>query len=252
VIEFQNVRKTFKVKGKRILVLDSFSLKIDKGTFTVVLGPSGCGKTTILRLIAGFEEPDSGKILVNKKPVEGPGRDRGLVFQSYTSFPWLTVRENITFGLEKEELEKNKDWIEHLLEISGLKGYEEFYPYQLSGGQKQRVAVVRTFAVKPEVLLMDEPFGALDIYTKENMQELTLKIWNDFKTTIVYVTHDVEDALFLGDRIIVVSDKPMNILMDEKITLPKPRSRFNSQYLIHQKIIRFYQIPNILQKRLNI
>lgn len=245
MIEFQDVTKIFEFKGKRTVVMESFSLTIEKGNFTIILGPSGCGKTTILRLIAGFERPEKGKILVNGKEIRGPGRDRGMVFQSYTSFPWLTVKENVTFGLSEEEKEKESGWIEHLLEISGLKPYENAYPYQLSGGLKQRVAVVRTFAVKPEVLLMDEPFGALDIYTKENMQELTLRIWNDFKATIVFVTHDVEEALFLGDRIVVVSDKPMRILKDEKIPLSRPRDRFSKEFLEYKKEILgyFYSLP---------
>jgi len=250
MIEFQNVKKVFRLKRKEIEVMDSFSLRIERGTFTVILGPSGCGKTTILRMVAGFEQPEEGVVLVNQNPVAGPGRDRGMVFQSYTSFPWLTVRKNVTFGLNREEIDREKEWIEHLLEISGLKSYESVYPYQLSGGLKQRVAVVRTFVVKPEVLLMDEPFGALDIYTKENMQELTLRMWNDFKTTIVYVTHDVEEALFLGDRIVVVSDKPMKVLRDEKITLPRPRDRFSKEFLDYKKKILNIFIENSRAKTL--
>jgi ABC-type nitrate/sulfonate/bicarbonate transport system ATPase subunit len=238
MIELQNVTKKFFFNGKPLMVMEHFSLKINEGDFTVVLGPSGCGKTTILRLIGGFEFPDAGNVLVDGKTVEGPGKDRGMVFQSYTSFPWLTVEENVVFGLEEKK--KERDWIEHLLKISGLRDYRNAYPFQLSGGQKQRVAVVRTFAVRPRILLMDEPFGALDIYTKEEMQKLILRIWNDYKTTIVFVTHDVEEALFLADRIVVVSQKPMKISLDIKVKLNRPRDRFSPDFLaLKKKLIGF-------------
>ncbi|MBZ5623542.1 MAG: ABC transporter ATP-binding protein, partial [Acidobacteriia bacterium] len=174
----------------------------DTGEFRVLLGPSGCGKSTILRLIAGLDHPDTGEVLVKGKLVTGPGRDRGMVFQKYTSFLWLTIEQNVGYGLKINgvpQAERDQT-VAKLIEQVGLSGFEKSYPDTLSGGMQQRVAIARTLALRPGVILMDEPFGALDAQTRSDMQELLLKIWDESASTILFVTHDVDEAIYLADR----------------------------------------------------
>ncbi len=197
----------------------------DIGEFRVLLGPSGCGKSTILRLIAGLDRPDTGQVLVNGKPVTHPGRDRGMVFQKYTSFPWLTVADNVGYGLQINGVPpaERQQTVDRLIDEVGLRGFEKSYPDTLSGGMQQRVAIARTLAVRPEVILMDEPFGALDAQTRADMQELLLRIWGEAASTILFVTHDVDEALYLADRIYVLCARPGTIIEDVPVPFGRPR-----------------------------
>lgn len=197
----------------------------DVGEFRVLLGPSGCGKSTLLRLIAGLDRADAGEVLVNEEPVQGPGKDRGMVFQKYTSFPWLSVADNITYGLKINGVpaEKSKEIVAQLVQAVGLDGFENAYPETLSGGMQQRVAIARTLALRPSVILMDEPFGALDAQTRGEMQQLLLKVWDETASTILFVTHDVEEAIYLADRIFIMSAHPGTIVEDVQVPFDRPR-----------------------------
>src|SRR5207253_2283543 len=189
------------------------------------LGPSGCGKSTLLRLIAGLDQPDSGEVLVNDQPVYKPGKDRGMVFQKYTSFPWLTVADNIAYGLKINGVaaEKRRDTVAQLVQAVGLAGFEQSYPETLSGGMQQRVAIARTLALRPSVILMDEPFGALDAQTRSEMQQLLLRVWDETASTILFVTHDVEEAIYLADRVFIMSAHPGTIVEDVQVPFDRPR-----------------------------
>jgi len=197
----------------------------DIGEFRVLLGPSGCGKSTLLRLIAGLDQADTGEILVNEQPVHGPGKDRGMVFQKYTSFPWLTVAGNIAYGLKINGVAETqrKETVAQLVQEIGLSGFENAYPETLSGGMQQRVAIARTLALRPSVILMDEPFGALDAQTRSEMQQLLLKVWDETASTILFVTHDVDEAVYLADRIFVMSAHPGTIIEDVQVPFERPR-----------------------------
>jgi NitT/TauT family transport system ATP-binding protein len=197
----------------------------DVGEFRVLLGPSGCGKSTILRLIAGLDEPDTGEILVNGQPVSKPGRDRGMVFQKYTSFPWLTVAENVAYGLKINRVPpaERDPVVAKLIQDVGLAGFEKSYPDTLSGGMQQRVAIARTLALRPGVILMDEPFGALDAQTRADMQELLLRVWSETAATILFVTHDVDEAIYLADHIFVLCARPGTIIEDVPVPFGRPR-----------------------------
>ncbi len=234
-ISLENVGRTFvSAQGEKVEALHDINFQVedefsvegrDVGEFRVLLGPSGCGKSTILRLIAGLDHPDKGKVLVNGQLVTGPGRDRGMVFQKYTSFPWLTVTENIAYGMRINNVPaaEQKKTVVHLMEAVGLKGFEKAYPDTLSGGMQQRVAIARTLAVRPQVILMDEPFGALDAQTRSDMQALLLKIWDETACTVLFVTHDVEEAIYLADRIFILSAHPGTIVENLPVPLGRPR-----------------------------
>jgi NitT/TauT family transport system ATP-binding protein len=234
-ISLRNVSRSFlSPQGEVIQALRDINLEVedafatdgrDVGEFRVLLGPSGCGKSTILRIIAGLDRPDTGEVLVNGKPVTGPGRERGMVFQKYTSFPWLTVEENIEYGMKINgvpEAERRKT-VEHLLEAVGLTGFAKVYPHTLSGGMQQRVAIARTLALRPQVILMDEPFGALDAQTRTDMQELLMRIWDETASTVLFVTHDVDEAIYLADRIYIMSAGPGTIIEDLPVLFGRPR-----------------------------
>jgi ABC-type nitrate/sulfonate/bicarbonate transport system ATPase subunit len=197
----------------------------DIGEFRVLLGPSGCGKSTILRLIAGLDRPDSGEVLFNGKPVQGPGRERGMVFQKYTSFPWLNVSDNIAYGLKINgvPVAERRRIVGELIQATGLAGFEKAYPDTLSGGMQQRVAIARTLALRPGAVLMDEPFGALDAQTRADMQQLLLRIWDETSSTVLFVTHDVEEAVYLADRIFIMSGRPGTIIEDVPVPFARPR-----------------------------
>jgi len=234
-ISLRNVARSFRSPtGQTIQAIHDINFEVedafapdgrDIGEFRVLLGPSGCGKSTILRLIAGLDQPDTGEILVGGKPVTEPGRDRGMVFQKYTSFPWLTVEDNVGYGLKingvaKAERDKT---VAKLIHDVGLSGFEKSYPDTLSGGMQQRVAIARTLALRPSVILMDEPFGALDAQTRADMQELLLKIWDESASTILFVTHDVDEAIYLADRIYVLCARPGTIIEDVPVPFGRPR-----------------------------
>ncbi|MDQ9130208.1 ABC transporter ATP-binding protein [Serratia fonticola] len=224
-IEINQVSLSFPAKLGTQRVLEDISLTLENGEFVVLLGPSGCGKSTILNLIAGFERPQCGSILCQGSPVAAPGPDRGMVFQQANLFPWLTVRDNVSFGprMQGATQEHVQPETQKFLKLVGLQGFEDHYPWQLSGGMKQRAAMARAWLPNPDVLLMDEPFGALDAQTRLMMQELLLSAWQQTGTTILFVTHDVEEALFLADRILIMSAHP-GCIVDE-IRLPFGRQR---------------------------
>lgn len=219
------VGKVFNSKGGEMVALDQTSFKVKDGEFITILGPSGCGKSTILRIVAGLEEPSSGHVYLDGHKVKGPGPDRGMVFQSYTLYPWLNVEDNIAFGLKlKGSSQKQcKEVAQHYLELIGLNGFEKHYPIQLSGGMKQRVAIARALANDPEILLMDEPFGALDAQTRSIMQEILLKAWEESKKTILFITHDVEESIFLADSVYVMTARPGRLKENIPVNLPRPR-----------------------------
>ncbi|TWG91270.1 NitT/TauT family transport system ATP-binding protein/sulfonate transport system ATP-binding protein [Mesorhizobium sp. J18] len=205
--------------------LTPINVSVAENDFVTILGPSGCGKSTLLRIVAGLEEPTTGSVTVRGRTVTGPGADRGMVFQSYTLFPWLTVAQNIAFGLREKKMSKGErdaivaDYVSKV----GLTGFEEHWPKQLSGGMQQRVAIARALANDPAILLLDEPFGALDNQTRGLMQELLLTIWEAERKTVLFVTHDIEEAIFLGSRCLVMTARPGRIKADVQIPLAHPR-----------------------------
>ena len=222
----ENVSKIFGEKDRQVTALSSTDFTVKNNEFITILGPSGCGKSTILKVIAGLEEPSSGRVLLDGHEIHGPGADRGMVFQAYTLFPWLTVQDNIEFGPHvagKSKKERSETALYYLEKI-GLKGFEKAYPANLSGGMKQRVAIARALANDPEVLLMDEPFGALDAQTRTVMQELLLKVWEGAHKTILFVTHDVDEAIFMGDTIYVMTARPGRIKARIEVPLARPRT----------------------------
>jgi len=211
VLRLEGVSKVFDLGGGRsIEAVRDVSFSVRRNAISVLLGPSGCGKSTVLRMIAGLEEPSSGRVLLDEHEVHGPGRDRGMVFQAYTSFDWLSVRRNVEFGMRLNGVPKaeRRARAEHFVNLVGLGKFIEAYPTQLSGGMRQRVAIARTLANDPALLLMDEPFGALDAETRWHMQELLVDIATQEETTIVMVTHDIEEAIFLADQIVFLSAHP--------------------------------------------
>jgi ABC-type nitrate/sulfonate/bicarbonate transport system ATPase subunit len=201
------------------------SLDVEDNDFITVLGPSGCGKSTLLRLVAGLEQPSMGEILLDEAPIDGPGADRGVVFQSYTLFPWLNVRQNICFGLREKGLPQaeQRETSERFIAQVGLRGFEDHFPKQLSGGMQQRVAIARALANDPKILLLDEPFGALDNQTRVLMQELLLGIWESARKTVLFVTHDIDEAIFMANRVVVFSARPGRIKAEVTTDLPHPR-----------------------------
>ncbi len=225
ILDIRGVDKRFAFGAETITALSEATLRIEKGEFVCLIGPSGCGKSTLLRMIAGFETPSAGALLMWGKPVAGPGPDRGMVFQDYGLFPWLTVSQNIAFGPVARGRPKAEAaaTARRFVEMVGLTRFADAYPHQLSGGMKQRVAIARVLANDAEVVLMDEPFGALDAMTRERLQEELLEIWARSRLSIVFVTHAIEEAILLADRVVVMSPGPGRIIADERIALPRPR-----------------------------
>ena len=207
------------------LALRATDLDVAENDFITILGPSGCGKSTLLRIVAGLDTPTAGEVLLDGRRVAGPGADRGMVFQSYTLFPWLTVLDNVCFGLRERgwPRERQLEVAHGFIAKVGLKGFERHFPKQLSGGMQQRTALARALANDPRMLLMDEPFGALDHQTRELMQELLLGIWEEQKKTVLFVTHDIDEAVFMASRVVVMSARPGRIKLDRAVELPHPR-----------------------------
>src|SRR5437879_7250876 len=213
-------------RGNQVTALERISRDVADQEFAVIVGPSGCGKTSLLRLVAGLIEPTDGSITLDGTLVTGPGRDRGMVFQSYTLFPWLTVRDNVEFGLKVGGVpaaERARIAAHYISEV-GLEGFETAYPKQLSGGMMQRVALARALANDPDILLMDEPFGALDSQTRSLMQELLLKIWEHSHKTVLFITHDIDEAILLGDRVHVMTARPRRLDAEDAVDISRPRS----------------------------
>jgi nitrate ABC transporter ATP-binding subunit len=221
----RGVTKRFAVGSDEIEALARVDLTIDTGQFVCLIGASGCGKSTLLRIVAGFEEPTVGHVFVQGKPITGPNSDRGMVFQDYALFPWMTVRQNVGFGPRQRELPRQeiKEIADEFVKLVGLERFADRYPHQLSGGMKQRVAIARVLANNASILLMDEPFGAIDALTREQLQHELLQIWKRTRVTIIFVTHSVEEAVLLADRVLVMSAGPGRIENDIPIDLPRPR-----------------------------
>jgi NitT/TauT family transport system ATP-binding protein len=232
ILKVEHLGKTFRSAAGTTLALDDINFSTHRREFLCVVGPSGCGKSTLIRILAGLEEKSSGQVLLQGKPVSGPGRDRGMVFQGYTLFPWLTVKKNVMFGLEVNGAAGHQAEREALqwLQLVGLEKFADAYPHQLSGGMKQRVAIVRALANQPRILTMDEPFGALDAQTRARMQAHLLEIWKKIDITIIFITHDLDEAIFLGDRILVLSPHPGRV--QELIEVPVRRPRTAMQCIL--------------------
>ena len=228
--QFDHVSLTFDTPKGKLRVVDDVTYDINDGEFIAVIGPSGCGKTTMMNMLAGFHKPTKGKVLFDGTPVNGPGPERGVIFQEYGVFPWLTVKENITFGLQLKAnhvpASKRKQICEHYLSLMGLTDFANSYPKHLSGGMRQRLAIARAYAVKPQFLLMDEPFGALDAQTRANMQNLLLNVLSAEGKTVMLITHSVEEAIYLASRIVVVTARPARIkeIIDVPFAYPRDES----------------------------
>ncbi len=226
ILSVRGVSRTFETEGQGPTVaLQATDLEAAENDFVTILGPSGCGKSTLLRIVAGLDHPSSGEVLLDGQRITGPGPDRGMVFQSYTLFPWLTVLDNVCFGLRERGLPRSEqlEVASGFLSKVGLTGFASHYPKQLSGGMQQRTALARALANNPRMLLMDEPFGALDHQTRELMQELLLGIWEAEKKTVLFVTHDIDEAIFMASRVVVMSARPGRIKTDREVPLPHPR-----------------------------
>jgi NitT/TauT family transport system ATP-binding protein len=224
-IVIENVQKVFPTADKEVVALKDINLEIAKGEFVCLLGPSGCGKSTLLNAVAGFSLPTGGTITVDGKVVTKPGPDRGMVFQEYALFPWMTVAKNIAFAMEVQGRGKGEisSRVDQLLEVLKLKDFRDRFPKDLSGGMRQRVAIARVLAMDSPIMLMDEPFGALDALTRRNLQDELLRIWKEFGKTVLFVTHSIEESIYLADRIIVMTYRPGTIKRDQNVDLPRPR-----------------------------
>ena len=239
-IEIKNINKSFEGKKKNLSVLENINLTINDGEFICLLGPSGCGKTTLLRLIAGLEHPTSGEIIANGEVVKKPSGDRAVIFQQYSLFPWLTVLQNVTFGLEmtkKGTKEENLAAAERYLESVGLIDFKDSYPHELSGGMKQRVAIIRSLLNHSPILLMDEPFSAVDMQTRHKLQEQLIGVWKRFENTIVFVTHDVDEAVYLADKIVILDKNPGRIATIVEVDIERPRKRDSEEFIKLQESI---------------
>ncbi|MBQ6351204.1 MAG: ABC transporter ATP-binding protein [Methanobrevibacter sp.] len=240
-IEVKNINKSFEgKKSDRLSVLEDINLHIDDGELVCLLGPSGCGKTTLLRLIAGLDQPTSGEIVANGEVVKKPSGDRAVIFQQYSLFPWLTVLQNVTFGLEvtkKGSKDENVAAAERYLKSVGLIDFKDSYPHELSGGMKQRVAIIRSLLNHSPILLMDEPFSALDMQNRHKLQEQLIGVWKRFENTIVFVTHDVDEAVYLADKIVILDKNPGKIAKIVEVDMERPRKRESEEFIQLQESI---------------
>jgi NitT/TauT family transport system ATP-binding protein len=225
-ISIRDAQVVFDADGGAVEAVRRVSMNIEPGQFVSIIGPSGCGKSTLLNMVAGFVRPTSGEVLLDGSTIKGPGSDRGVVFQQYSLFPWLSVRKNVEFGLKMRGItpSQREPAARTLLGLAGLLAFENHYPDQLSGGMKQRVGIVRALATNPQVLLMDEPFGALDSQTRVVMQEILTNMWQQFRISVLFVTHDIEEAIFLSDRIYVMTARPGRIKAEITVPLARPRT----------------------------
>jgi NitT/TauT family transport system ATP-binding protein len=225
-VEIRDVSVRFGSNGQMTEAASRVSLDVKPGEFVSIIGPSGCGKSTLLNIVAGFIRPSDGEALLDGKAIGGPGADRGVVFQQYSLFPWMTVRKNVEFGLKMQGLGRNQreSAARSLLGMTGLLSFENHYPDQLSGGMKQRVGIVRALATSPQVMLMDEPFGALDSQTRAVMQEILTNMWQRLRISVLFITHDIDEAVFLSDRIYVMTARPGRVKSEIVVPLPRPRT----------------------------
>ena len=260
-VELRNVGKTFidRKRGRETVALSNVSMTIDKSEFACILGPSGCGKSTILNLVAGFDQPNSGAVLIDGHAIAAPDRSRGMVFQQPLLFPWLNIIDNITFGprMAGAPAEQYAAQAARYVQLMGLTGFEKHYPYELSGGMQQRVALARAWISEPELFLMDEPFGALDAQTRLMMQELLLRVWERSRTTVLFVTHDIDEALFLADRIFIMTARPGRIKENLAVDFKRPRNYetiiFEQQYItLKQRILQVIRGETLLAMKLEV
>ena len=212
-------------EGQRVVALEDVSLDIGRGEFVTVIGPSGCGKTTLLNIVAGFEGPSSGEVLVEGQPIQGPGADRGVVFQEYALFPWLTLRQNVEYGPRERGVPPGqaREIVDRTLRLVGLEGADNRYPHELSGGMRQRVALARVLVNDPKILLMDEPFAAVDAQTRATLQREVARLWAETGKTVLFITHSVEEAVLLGDRVVTMTPRPGRVKADVAVPLERPR-----------------------------
>jgi len=231
-ITVRGVNKVFKSTDREVVALKDINLEIPQGQFVCLLGPSGCGKSTLLNAIAGFSLPSSGEITADSRIVTGPGPERGMVFQEYALFPWMTVEKNIAFGLEIKGMSKGEidQTVSKLLSMLSLSDFRHRFPKDLSGGMRQRVAIARVLALDSPIMLMDEPFGALDALTRRNLQDELLRIWAELKKTIIFVTHSIEEAIYMADRIVVMTYRPGTVKRDIMVDLPRLRDPSSSEF----------------------
>ncbi|MFB6152038.1 MAG: ABC transporter ATP-binding protein [Haloarculaceae archaeon] len=237
-VAVDGVSKTFEQRGgDAVRALDDVSFSVREGEFVCIVGPSGCGKTTLFRIIAGLEPASSGEVRLGGDPVTGPAMDRGMVFQEYGLFPWRTVRENVAFGLEQQDLaaDERRERTREMIDLVGLDGFADAYPTELSGGMKQRVGIARALAVDPALLLMDEPFGSVDAQTRAMLHDELLDIWSETRKTVLFVTHDVEEAVTLADRVVVLSRGPGTVREVVDVDLDRPRERTAPDFGAYQE-----------------
>ena len=242
ILETRYLERVFKGQGSFLKVLEDIQLEVQSGEMVCILGPSGCGKTTLLKILAGFLRPSSGQVLLHGKPIAGPGPDRCVVFQEDALFPWLTVEENIAFGVKGWRISRRKrqEMVEHCLSLVGLAAFRDYLPREISGGMKQRVALARVLILEPEILLMDEPFAALDAQTREEMQHQLLQLWQTLDQTIVFVTHDVREAVTLADRVVVMDSGPGRVKTVVDVDLERPRHFESSPF--HKRCAMLHDI----------
>jgi ABC-type nitrate/sulfonate/bicarbonate transport system ATPase subunit len=239
-IEVKNVTFEYQVEKGRVLAIKDINFAVGQSEFVCLLGPSGCGKTTILNILAGLLAPTTGEIRIGSAPLNGSGQNRGVVFQDFAQlFPWRTARYNVEFGLEMRKVDKTtrEKTALDFLRLVGLEKFADVYPHQLSGGMQQRVAIARSLAYNPQVLLMDEPFAALDAMTRDDMQQLLTDVWQKTKKTIVYITHNVAEAVFLGDKVIVLNAHPGTVKAEVTLDLPRPRDPLSEEFVARQREI---------------
>lgn len=233
----ERLNKSYHVRGSKVPALQDINLAIGEGEFICIVGASGCGKSTLLRIIAGLENGHDGAVKLGEKPIVGPGLDRGMVFQEHRLLPWLTVEQNVSFGLNGRPAGEAEQTVREHLELVGLSGFAKAHPHQLSGGMAQRVAIARALVNQPKLLLLDEPFGALDALTKIQMQQEILRIWEMERTTMILVTHDIDEAIYLGDRVVIMSSRPGTVKRILPVDLPRPRDRSSYEFVQLRKEI---------------
>lgn len=236
VLNIERLNKTFITDERNVHVLDQLFLDVEEGELVSIIGPSGCGKSTLLKLVAGLDTDYQGQILINDRKVDGPSKERGFIFQEHRLFPWATVEQNIAGNLKLKDPTVRKR-VDDLIGLVNLRGFEKAYPRQISGGMSQRVAIARALLRNPKILLLDEPFGALDAFTREHLQEELLKIWESNKTTMLLVTHDIDEAIFLSTRVVIMDAHPGRIKAVVKIDLPHKRTRSSKSFLEYRSLL---------------
>jgi NitT/TauT family transport system ATP-binding protein len=251
-ILFRKLHKRFRDarQGRIVNAIEEFSLTIGQGEFVTVIGPSGCGKTSLLNILAGFEQPSAGEVLLEGRAINGPGADRGVVFQEYALFPWLTLRQNIEYGPRERRLPASviRDLTDRTLAMVRLAGAENRYPHELSGGMRQRAALGRVLINNPKILLMDEPFAALDAQTRGRLQQEVARLWIEMHKTIFFVTHSVEEAVLLADRVIVMTAHPGRLKADVRIALPRPRDPTSPAFNDHRRALEDHLVADVAEE----